>query len=120
MELRSRSWRRCFTHGLTRAGLLAEVSIVNGAKIFEIESKLVNSAFERNCRYRDDAAWRPSTDKFEPRGGVRLVVSFEPTHRKAKYARQPSQRPSTAATGGMAEGTTKTALIYGDQGPEAA
>jgi hypothetical protein len=98
------------------------LSIVNGAQVFEIEAKLGNLFFGHHTTATATlAAWRrPGPDRFEP-----LVAEFGWSYHpidddKGKAADHAAdaffkaiQRP---LKDWIASGTTKTALIYGDQG----
>jgi len=98
------------------------LSIVKGAKIFEIEAKLGNLFFGHHTTATATLAlWaQPSTDKFVP-----LVAEFG-------WSYHPVDDPKGKEADGVADnffkaiqlpirdwltaGTTKTALIYGDEG----
>jgi hypothetical protein len=99
-----------------------KMTIVNGAKIFEIEAKLGNFFFGKHTTATATLAlWaRPIPDRFEP-----LVAEFG-----WSYHPQPDDKGKKANKAAdeffkaiqlplqdwLTEGTTKTALIYGDQG----
>jgi len=98
------------------------LTIVNGAKIFEIEAKLGNLFFGKHTAAAATLAlWaRPNTDKFEP-----LIAEFGWSYHPIDDAK--GKKADNAAdeffkaiqlplSGWIASGTTKTALIYGDQG----
>jgi hypothetical protein len=101
-----------------------ELSIVNGAKIFEIEAKLGNFFFGKHTTATATlAVWaRPVPDKFEP-----LVAEFgwsyhpnvdgEFKGKKAdKVADDFFKSIQLPLSDWITTGTTKTALIYGDKG----
>jgi hypothetical protein len=98
------------------------LSIVNGAQVFEIEAKLGNLFFGHHTTATATlAAWRrPSLDRFEP-----LVTEFGWSYHpidddKGKAADHVADEFFKAIQHPLkdwiAGGTTKTALIYGDQG----
>jgi len=98
------------------------LSIVHGAKIFELEAKLGNLFFGHHTTATATlAVWaRPSTDKFVP-----LVAEFGWSYHPVD---DPKAREADAAADSffkalqlplrdwLTTGTTKTALIYGDEG----
>ena len=98
------------------------MSIVNGAKVFEIEAKLGNLFFGHHTTATATlAVWaRPVPDKFEP-----LVAEFGWSYhpvadekgaeadRKADDFFKAVQVP---LKDWLTAGTTKTAIIYGDEG----
>jgi hypothetical protein len=99
------------------------MSIVKGIKVFEIQSTLGNFSFGHGvAAHATLAVWaRPVPDRFEP-----LVAEFGfSTHLRDEDEKE--QRGQAAADecfkmmqvplhDHLYEGTTKTALIYGDQG----
>jgi hypothetical protein len=98
------------------------MSVVNGAKIFEIEAKLGNLYFgKRTVATATLAVWaRPVPDRFEP-----LVAEFgwsyhpvdDDKGKKAdKIADDFFKSIQLPLQDWITGGTTKTALIYGDQG----
>ncbi len=98
------------------------MSVVNGAKIFEIEAKLGNLYFgKRTVATATLAVWaRPIPDKFVP-----LVAEFgwsyhpvdDDKGKKAdKIADEFFKDIQLPLQDWITGGTTKTALIYGDQG----
>ena len=99
-----------------------KLSIVQGAKIFEIQANLGNLFFGHHTTATATlAVWaRPSTDKFDP-----LVAEFGWSYHpvddeKGKEADAVADKffKSIQLTlkDWMFPGTTKTAIIYGDQG----
>lgn len=98
------------------------MSIVNGAKVFEIEAKLGNLFFGKHITATATlAVWaRPVPDRFEP-----LVAEFGWSYHplgdgKAtkgdKAADEFFKALQLPLIDWISPGTTKTALIYGDQG----
>jgi hypothetical protein len=98
------------------------MSVVNNAKIFEIEAKLGNLYFgKRTVATATLAVWaRPVPDRFEP-----LVAEFgwsyhpvdDDKGKKAdKIADEFFKDIQLPLQDWVTGGTTKTALIYGDQG----
>ena len=98
------------------------MSIVNGAKIFEIEAKLGNLIFgKRTIATATLAVWaRPVPDRFEP-----LVAEFGWSYHPAdeekpgkgdKAADEFFKNLQVPLGEWLTTGTTKTALIYGDEG----
>lgn len=98
------------------------LTIVNGAKVFEIEAKLGNLFFGHHTTATATlAVWaRPVPDRFEP-----LVAEFGWSYHpvddpKAKQADKVADDFFTAIQlplkDWISAGTTKTALIYGDSG----
>ncbi len=98
------------------------MAIVNGAKVFEIEAKLGNLFFgKRITATATLAVWaRPVPDRFEP-----LVAEFGWSYHplgegKAtkgdKAADDFFKAIQLPLSDWVASGTTKTAIIYGDQG----
>jgi hypothetical protein len=99
-----------------------QMSIVNNAKIFEIEAKLGNLFFGKHTTATATlAVWaRPVPDRFEP-----LVAEFGWSYHpvdddKGKKADKTADEFFKALqlplSDWITSGTTKTALIYGDQG----
>jgi hypothetical protein len=98
------------------------MTIVNGAKIFEIEAKLGNLFFgKRTIATATLAVWaRPVPDRFEP-----LVAEFGWSYHPAdaekagkgdKVADEFFKDVQVPLRDWITSGTTKTALIYGDEG----
>jgi hypothetical protein len=98
------------------------LSVVNDARIFEIEAKLGNLFFGHHTTATATlAVWaRPTADKFEP-----LIAEFGWSYHpvadaKGKEADQVADTFFAAIQlpirDWLASGTTKTALIYGDRG----
>jgi hypothetical protein len=98
------------------------MSIVNGAKVFEIEAKLGNLFFGKHITATATlAVWaRPVPDRFEP-----LVAEFGWSYHPLgdgkgtkgdKAADEFFKAIQLPLKDWIAAGTTKTALIYGDQG----
>ncbi len=99
------------------------LSIVSGAKVFEIQSTLGNLFFGHGVSaHATLALWaRPVPDRFEP-----LVVEFgfsthvhdgDEREEKGQKAADDFFKALQAPLGDyLAHGTTKTALIYGDSG----
>jgi hypothetical protein len=101
-----------------------QLSIVNGAKIFEIEANLGNFIFGKHTTATATlAVWaRPVPDRFEP-----LVAEFGWSYHPNRSGPAKGKKADKAAddffkaiqlplTDWIAPGTTKTALIYGDSG----
>lgn len=98
------------------------LSIVAGAKVFEIQSNLGNLSFGHGVTATASLAlWaRPVPDRFEP-----LVAEFGySTHVRGKEKEELGQRAADDFFKALqipfhdylSDGTTKTALIYGDEG----
>lgn len=98
------------------------MTIVNGAKVFEIESKLGNLFFGHHTTATTTlAVWaRPVPDKFEP-----LIAEFGWSYHplddeKGKQADEVADQffkdVQLPLKDWITTGTTKTALIYGDEG----
>lgn len=110
---------------LATLGLSEEdtLSIVAGAKVFELQSTLGNLAFGHGVvAHATLAVWaRPIPDRFEP-----LVAEFgfsthvlggdEKEEKGQKAADVFFKALQIALKDYLSDGTTKTALIYGDQG----
>ena len=98
------------------------MTIVNGAKVFEIESKLGNFFFGHHVTATATlAVWaRPVPDKFEPLiaefGWSYHPVDDEKGKEADKVADQFFKDIQLPLRDWITSGTTKTALIYGDQG----
>lgn len=101
-----------------------QLAIVKGAKVFELQSTLGNLAFGHGVNaHATLAVWaRPIPDKFEP-----LIAEFgfsthvladddEKKTRGQEAADAFFKQLQVALEDYLAEGTTKTALIYGDEG----
>ncbi|HZY97411.1 MAG TPA: hypothetical protein VFE35_09930 [Candidatus Cybelea sp.] len=98
------------------------MTIVNGAKVFEIESKLGNFFFGHHTTATATlAVWaRPIPDKFEPLiaefGWSYHPVDDEKGKEADKVADQFFKDIQWPLGDWITTGTTKTALIYGDDG----
>jgi hypothetical protein len=99
-----------------------QMSIVNGAKVFEIEAKLGNLFFGKRITATTTlAVWaRPVPDRFEP-----LVAEFGWSYHPVGEGKQTKGDKAAddffkaiqlPLKDWIAAGTTKTALIYGDKG----
>lgn len=123
LELPLKRLAEAFPHmGSLDLNLDQKLEIVNNAKIFEIEAKLGNLFFGKHTTATATLAlWaRPVPDRFEP-----LVAefgwSYHPVHddkgKKAdKAADEFFKAVQLPLQDFITSGTTKTALIYGDQG----
>lgn len=100
----------------------AQLSIVNGAKIFEIEAKLGNLFFGHHTMATATlAVWaRPIPDRFEPLvaefGWSYHPVADAKAHEADLAADEFFKAIQLPLKDWLTTGTTKTALIYGDEG----
>jgi hypothetical protein len=100
-----------------------QLAIVNGAKVFEIQSTLGNFSFGHGVNaHATLALWaRPIPDRFEPLvaefGFSTRVLGDDEKEKKAQKAADDFFKAlQLPLRDYLSDGTTKTALIYGDSG----
>jgi hypothetical protein len=100
-----------------------QLAIVNGAKVFEIQSTLGNFSFGHGVNaHATLALWaRPIPDRFEPLvaefGFSTHVLGDDEKEKKAQKAADDFFKAlQLPLRDYLSDGTTKTALIYGDSG----
>jgi hypothetical protein len=100
-----------------------QLAIVNGAKVFEIQSTLGNFSFGHGVNaHATLALWaRPIPDRFEPLVAefgfsTRVLGDDEKEEKAQKAADDFFKALQLPLRDYLSDGTTKTALIYGDSG----